>query len=154
MKNFFKITAIFMFLATCASAEQSERYKRGLEELNKFDKESTQRLLDSLQPIAPDLTKYIIEYPFGDIYARRDKLDFKSRQISTISALAALGYAKPQLKIHIKAGLNAGLTREEIIEIMTQLSVYAGFPVAINGVLAAQEAVSYTHLTLPTSPKV
>lgn len=53
--------------------------------------------------------------------------------------LAALGTATPQLKVHIRAGLNVGLSREEIIEILMQVSVYAGFPAAINGIMAARE---------------
>jgi 4-carboxymuconolactone decarboxylase len=43
------------------------------------------------------------------------------------------------LKVHIKAGLNVGLTREEIIEIFIQMAVYAGFPAALNAVFAARD---------------
>ena len=54
-------------------------------------------------------------------------------------ALAAMGNAAPQLKVHIEAGLNVGLTREEIVEVLIQMAVYAGFPAALNGLFAARE---------------
>ncbi len=69
----------------------------------------------------------------------RPGLDLRSREIATIAALAALGNAAPQLKVHIAAGLNVGLTRSEIVEILMQMAVYAGFPAALNGLFAAKE---------------
>ncbi|MEM7642740.1 MAG: carboxymuconolactone decarboxylase family protein [Pseudomonadota bacterium] len=92
----------------------------------------------ALSDIAPDLGRYVIEYPFGDIYSRPG-LTLPQRQIATIAMLAAMGNAAPQLKVHIQAALNVGLSREEIVEVFLQVSVYAGFPAAINAVLAAKE---------------
>lgn len=77
--------------------------------------------------------KFVLEFGYGDIYSR-DNLDTKHRQIATISALTALGNAQPQLEFHIRAGLNIGLTEENVKEIMLLMSVYAGFPSAINGI--------------------
>ena len=114
------------------------RYARGLAHLSEVDGEAGEAVIRSLGDIAPDLARYIIEYPFGDIYSRPG-LDLRSRQIATIGMLAALGTATPQLKVHIRAGLNVGLSRAEIIEILMQVSVYAGFPAAINAVNAARE---------------
>ena len=62
-----------------------------------------------------------------------------SRPVATIAALAAMGNAAPQLKVHIEAGLNVGLSRAEITEILMQMAVYAGFPAALNGLFAAKE---------------
>ena len=76
--------------------------------------------------------------PFGDIYSRPG-LDTKAREIATIAALTAMGNATPQLKVHIEAGLNVGLSRDEITEIITQMAVYAGFPAALNGLFAAKD---------------
>lgn len=80
----------------------------------------------------------MIEFPFGDVYSRPG-LDLKSREIATIAALAALGNAQPQLKVHIFAALNVGCTQEEIIEVFIQMAVYAGFPAALNALFAARE---------------
>ncbi|CAN7241280.1 carboxymuconolactone decarboxylase family protein [Phenylobacterium sp. LjRoot225] len=88
--------------------------------------------------IAPDFARYVFEFPFGDIYCRPG-LDLRAREIATIAALTALANAGPQLKVHIEAGLNVGLSREEIIEVIMQMAVYAGFPAALNGLFAAKE---------------
>ena len=84
----------------------------------------------------------MFEFSFGDIYSRPG-LDLRAREIATIAALTALGNASPQLKVHIEAGLNVGLTREEITEIIMQMAVYAGFPAALNGLFAAKEVFAH-----------
>ena len=56
--------------------------------------------------------------------------------------MTALGNAQPQLKFHINAGLNIGLTETEIKEIMLLMSVYAGFPAAINGTNILKEVIN------------
>lgn len=116
----------------------SERYTTGLEMLQRVDGKGGDAVVASLQAIAPDFARYLIEFPFGDIYARPG-LDLRSREIATIAALTALGNAAPQLKVHIAAGLHVGLSQEEIIEVIMQMAVYAGFPAALNGLFAAKE---------------
>ncbi len=95
-------------------------------------------MIAALADIAPDFARYLLEFPFGDIYSRPG-LDLRAREIATVAALTALGTATPQLKVHIAASLNVGLSREEIVEIIMQMAVYAGFPAALNGLFAAQE---------------
>jgi 4-carboxymuconolactone decarboxylase len=114
------------------------RYERGWEKLREIDGEAGERVIASLKDIAPDLARYVIEFPFGDIHCRPG-LDLKSQEIATVAALTALGHAAPQLKVHINAALNVGCTRTEIIEVIIQMSVYAGFPAALNGIFAARE---------------
>lgn len=116
----------------------SERYNIGREMLQRVDGKGGDAVVNSLKDIAPDFARYLIEFPFGDIYARPG-LDLRSREIATIAALTALGNAAPQLKVHIAAGLNVGLTQEEITEVIMQMAVYAGFPAALNGLFAAKE---------------
>lgn len=107
--------------------------------LSEVDGAAGEAVAASLAAIAPDFARYLIEFPFGDIYARPG-LGLREREIATIAALAAMGNARPQLEVHIQAGLNVGLTREEIVEILMQMAVYAGFPAALNGLFAAQAA--------------
>lgn len=114
------------------------RYERGWEKLKEIDGEAGERVIASLQDIAPDLARYTIEFPFGDVYSRPG-LDLKSREIATVAALTALGNAAPQLQVHIHAALNVGCTRTEIVEVIIQMAVYAGFPAALNGMFAAKE---------------
>ncbi len=117
---------------------ENQRYEQGWQKLREIDGDAGEKVLESLKDIAPDLGRYIIEFPFGDVYSRPG-LDLKSREIATVAALAALGNARPQLKVHIHGALNVGCTRQEIVEIMIQMAVYAGFPAALNGVFAAKE---------------
>ncbi len=91
------------------------RYHRGLQQLNALDALAGDRVVESLKEIAPDMAGFIIAFGYGDIYSRPG-LDVKSRQIATIAALTALGNADPQLRFHIGAALNIGVTPEEIIE--------------------------------------
>jgi len=118
--------------------QESSRYARGWEKLCEIDGLAGKRVVDSLADIAPDFAKYLIEFPFGDIYSR-PQLDLKSREIGVVAALTALGNAAPQLKVHIHGALNVGCTREEVVEIIMQMAVYAGFPAALNGLFAAKE---------------
>lgn len=117
---------------------KSERFKIGWEKLKEVDGSAGENVVKSLKDIAPDFADLLIEFPFGDVYSRKE-LDLKSREIATIAALTAMGNAIPQLKVHIQAGLNVGLTKKEIVEIIMQMSVYSGFPSALNGLFAAKE---------------
>lgn len=113
------------------------RLERGQRLLAQIDGDAGQAVIDSLSGIAPDFAKLLFEFPFGDIYARPG-LALREREIATIAALAAMGNARPQLEVHIQAGLNVGLSREEITEVLVQMAVYAGFPAALNGLSAAK----------------
>lgn len=116
----------------------NERYERGLRRLQEVDAEQVGKIIAGLQDIAPDFATYLIEFPFGDIYSRPG-LDLRSRQIATVAALTALGTAPAQLRVHIHGALNVGCTRAEIVEVIMQMAVYAGFPAALNGLAAAKE---------------
>ena len=118
--------------------DPNDRLTRGLVKLREIDGEAGERIIDDLKDIAPDLARYTIEFPFGDIY-QRPGLDLRSREIATVAALTALGTAQAQLKVHIHGALNVGCTRTEIVEIMIQMAVNAGFPAALNGTFAAKE---------------
>lgn len=120
------------------------RYERGLEKLREIDGEIGQRVVDSLADIAPDFARYLVEFPFGDIYSRPG-LDLKSREIAVVAALTAMGNAAPQLKVHIQAALNVGVTRVEVVETIMQMAVYAGFPAALNGLMAAKEVFAQSE---------
>ena len=116
----------------------SARYKKGLKTLNRINGQSGKRILKLLEGISPDMARFIIEYPYGDIYSRPG-LNIKTRELITIGSLTTLGYAKDQLKAHIHNALNAGCSKNEILETIIQMSVYAGFPAALNGLFVAEE---------------
>jgi 4-carboxymuconolactone decarboxylase len=116
----------------------ASRLERGRRALSEIDGHAGEKVIAALADIAPDFATYVLEFSFGDIYSRPG-LDLRAREIATIAALTAMGNAAPQLKVHIGAGLNVGLSREEITEIIMQMAVYAGFPAALNGLFAAKE---------------
>lgn len=103
------------------------RFERGLKKLHEVDGNTGIEITESLG----DLGRYIVEFAFGDIYSR-DGLSLREREIATIAMLACMGGREPQLDVHIHAGLNVGLTKQEIEEVIIQTVPYAGFPAAIN----------------------
>lgn len=116
----------------------NSRYSEGLKKLSEIDGEAGRKVIDSLQAIAPDLARYVIEFPFGDIY-QRPGLDLRTRELATVAALTALGHCQPQLAVHVNGALNVGCRPEEVVEVIIQMAVYAGFPAALNGMFTAKE---------------
>ncbi len=115
---------------------ESERYEKGVKHRKKiFDHSS---IVSRLQDISPDLGRYIVEFAFGDVHSRPG-LGLKEREIAIIASLTTLGHASTELKSHIKAALKVGCTREEVLEVIMQMAVYAGFPAAVNGTFVAAE---------------
>ncbi|MCU0527118.1 MAG: carboxymuconolactone decarboxylase family protein [Elainella sp. Prado103] len=129
----------------------NERYQIGWQTLSKINQAAAEQVLANLQEIAPDLGRFIVEFPFGDIYTRPG-LDLPTRELITIAALTTLGNAQPQLKAHIHGALNVGCTPEAIVEVILQLAVYAGFPAALNSMLTAKEVFAERGITAPKSP--
>jgi len=117
---------------------ESNRYTRGQDMLSSIHGHIGEGVMETLKDIAPDFARLIIEFPYGDIYSR-GILSPKERQIATIASLTTLGNAPTELKAHIQGGLNIGCTRQEIIELIMQMAVYAGFPAALNAILVAKE---------------
>ncbi|MDP1552620.1 MAG: carboxymuconolactone decarboxylase family protein [Methanobacteriaceae archaeon] len=116
----------------------SDRYRKGIETLEIMNKDAIKILMESLDDTAPDLANFVIKFAYGEVYTRK-ALDLKSREIATVAALTAMGNAPEQLKDHINGALNVGCSREEIVEVIIQMTLYAGFPAAINGIMAAKE---------------
>jgi len=143
---------------TVPPAQGARRFDEGLDALNRIDGHAGEAVIASLETIAPDLGRFIIEFGFGDIYTR-PVLGLLEREIITVAALSALGTAEPQLKVHIHGLLNVGGTREQVIELAIQVAAYAGFPAAINAVTTACSVFcdrdNYAALDAPhdTSPK-
>jgi 4-carboxymuconolactone decarboxylase len=91
-----------------------------------------------LGAIAPDFARWIVESAYSDVLGR-PQLALRDREIATLAALAALGNAPGQLRAHVEGALNVGLTREEIVEVLMQMAIYAGVPAAINALEIAGE---------------
>jgi 4-carboxymuconolactone decarboxylase len=121
-------------------SDAQSRFEKGRETLAQFDPTSAERLQQTYGDFAPDLTRFILEYAYGDVLSRPG-LDVKSRALAIVASLTALGNAGPQLRVHINNALNLGWTPAEIIELMLQMTVDAGFPAGVNGMNAAREVI-------------
>lgn len=116
----------------------SKKYEQGLEKVREVIGASGESVVDSFQDIAPDLSKYIIEFPFGEIYSRTG-LDLQKKQLVTLSSLVTQGDTEQALVVHIGGALNVGLTPNEIIESFIQLLPYAGWPKVQNAINVARK---------------
>jgi 4-carboxymuconolactone decarboxylase len=116
----------------------NDRYQRGLAQLEAVSGPHGAAVVESLNDIAPDLGRYIVEFAYGDVFARPG-LDVKTRELATVAGLTAMGTAAPQLKVHMQAALRVGATHHELIETLMQMIPYAGFPAALNAVAVARE---------------
>ena len=82
---------------------------------------------DNLGDFAPEFAKFNDDVLFGEVWSRENKLSPKLRSMITISALMAQG-SYPQVKSHLIMGKEHGITKDEAVEIVTQLAFYTGWP--------------------------
>jgi 4-carboxymuconolactone decarboxylase len=87
--------------------------------------------------VAPGLVQYTTDVLFRDLWLRPD-LAPRDRSLATVSALIALGQTA-QMTSHINLGMDNGLTRPEIGEVITHLAFYAGWPRAFSAMSVAKE---------------
>ncbi|MBQ9160391.1 MAG: carboxymuconolactone decarboxylase family protein [Methanobrevibacter sp.] len=113
------------------------RYEKGKKVIEEIQQRSLEEIFEAIDDIAPDMSRFVVEFPYSEIYTR-EEVDLKTRELCTVAALTVLGTV-PQLKDHINAALNVGNSPTEVVEIIMQMSAYAGFPKAINGIVAAKE---------------
>jgi len=117
---------------------EQTRFQRGWELLRQVDDTGGEAVIDSLAGIAPDLGRYIVEFAFGDIYAR-DGLSLQERELVTIASLLTAGGCEPQLRVHLNGALNVGVPPQKIVEALIHCVPYVGFPRVLNAVSTAKE---------------
>jgi 4-carboxymuconolactone decarboxylase len=126
------------------------RYEKGRATFAEIHGERGDSALAKLNDVAPDIPRFIVEFGFADIYSRPG-LDLKSRQLATIAGLTTLGHAQPQLRAHVHGALNVGCSPAEIVEVITQMALYGGFPATMNAAMTAR-AVFEERGLLPVRP--
>jgi len=110
----------------------SERYRKGIDIAELLAADKLAHFVESgIAEVAPDFARMVIEFAFGDIYSRK-ALDLRSRELIAIAALAASGTAGSQLRVHVASAEKSGISKEEVVEILMQIALYAGFPTALN----------------------
>lgn len=121
------------------------RFELGSEKLKEIDGIGGENVIQSLQDIAPDVGKYIIEFAFGDVYTRPE-LSMQEREMITITSLLTTGGCEPQLEVHINGSLNVGLSPEKIIETFIQCIPYTGFPKVLNAIYTAKKIFAERYI--------
>ncbi|MBU2944100.1 carboxymuconolactone decarboxylase family protein [Shimia thalassica] len=116
-----------------------DTYARGKAVSEQVNPGMEDALRDRYDALVPGLSRTVVDVAYGQFYAR-DGVDEKTRLLATIAALTALGgQTRPQLKVNITSARAVGATREEISEIIFQMTLYGGFPAMINALNAAME---------------
>lgn len=119
---------------------KDDRRERG-EKLMRFvdgDKVAD-NLLAAYDDVAPDFTRYLVEFAFGEVYAREG--DLRHREIVAISSLATMGGCDAQLETHVQGAFNVGLTQDEIVEVIMTLIPYIGFPKTLNAIAMVKKVL-------------
>ena len=124
----------------------SEKYVTGMQEMRTHFGDAADNWIKAIHDIYPEFSKVNVEFPFGELY-RRDVVDDKTRELCTVAALTVQGFALPELKVHVMGALNTGSSKAEILEIITQMIAYCGFPAATNALLAAKEVFDQIEST-------
>ena len=118
----------------------NERFERGEKLLRAVDGDKVaDNLLRAYETVAPDFTRYLIEFAFGEVYARDG--DLRHRELVAISSLATMGGCDAQLETHVHGAFNVGLSEAEIVEAVMTLIPYIGFPKALNAMAVVKRVV-------------
>lgn len=118
---------------------QSDRRKQALDLLERLESNASKGVAKNLDEFHPEALEILLGFAFADVVSR-DGIPLKMREMLTVAMLSAIGTAPGQLEFHIRAALNTGVTRDEIVEIALQVAAYAGVPAAINAIGAAKSA--------------
>lgn len=116
--------------------ENSAEYQRGMAQLHEQLGSIAEQYIENIKKIAPEFAWVNVTFPFGELYPR-NVIYLKTRELCTVAALTVQGFSGIQLKLHIDAALRSGSTREEVVEVITQMIAYGGFPAATNALMIA-----------------
>ncbi|WP_020681509.1 carboxymuconolactone decarboxylase family protein [Marinobacterium rhizophilum] len=121
------------------SASPFDRRAQALALLERLEPGAPDRVAGNLDSFHAEAIELLLGFAFTDVIAR-DGIVLKTREMLTVAMLAAMGTAPGQLEFHMRAALNTGVSREELVEIVFQVAVYAGIPAAMNAITAAKTA--------------
>jgi 4-carboxymuconolactone decarboxylase len=98
--------------------------------------------LDVLRSVAPKLVELTDEVLFGDVWERKG-LSKRDRSLITVATLVAL-YRPEQLRGHLRRALVNGVTKDELVELITHLAFYSGWPTAMSAGVIAKDIFDET----------
>jgi 4-carboxymuconolactone decarboxylase len=122
-----------------ASQALEARLERGHAKGREMLGDRWDRIVEAVAAAGPDFARYVTEFAYGEVYCRPG-LDMRSREMIAVTCLTLQGL-KPQLKTHLMAALQVGVTEEELQELFIHMALYAGFPTALFGLQTAKEVL-------------
>ncbi|WP_322049428.1 carboxymuconolactone decarboxylase family protein [Paraburkholderia sp. J67] len=131
----------------------TDNYQRGLKKMMEYAAPGDPNVLthskitEDLKDIAPDVSRYMVEFAFGEIYTRPG-LTKREQALVTIASLTTLG-TEPEIELHIHTGLTAGLSKDEIVAAIIHLIPYIGFPRVLNALYIVKKVVAQRAATNP-----
>lgn len=117
---------------------EKTKFELGQEMLARIDGAGGEAVIRSLESVAPDVGRLIVEFAFGEIYSRGG-LSVQEREMITIASLLTAGGCEPQLEVHVNGALNVGVPQEKIVEAFIQCIPYTGFPRVLNALFVAKK---------------
>lgn len=137
----FKERGITVPLEGQATTTPTDRFEKGMAKQKEI---IGSEVVDNMYKNSPEdlmhIQRYLSANCFGD-YVTRDGLDVKQRELVTLSFLIALGGTEPQMKGHISANANVGNDRQTLIDLITQLLPYVGYPRTLNAINCLNEVL-------------
>lgn len=124
-----------------STTTSNDRHEKGLQ----LQKEIFGEMIDEMYQQSPKeqlhIQHFLTANCFGDYYTRNG-LDIKTRELVTLSILIALGGTEPQIKGHIQGNANIGNDKEKMLDVITQLLPYVGYPRTLNAIKCLNEVIT------------
>lgn len=108
---------------------EGDDWQLGIENLRATSADEVARTAGALANVAPDLARLTVEFAHGEIW-NRPGMSLKDRELASLAMVIARGNQDGSVRYHVEACLRAGWTREQLTEVLIQLPVYVGWPVA------------------------
>lgn len=118
---------------------ENDNYRRGLALLEQLHGGQVgAAMVAEMREICPDFATMTIEWSIGGIMGRPG-LDLKTRELVLVASCISLGNAPAQLRAHMESAAKLGASREQMIEVILQLTFYAGGPQVRNALMLIPE---------------
>lgn len=144
MNDIFKERNIDLPLDGQSTTTIKDRLEKGLAKQKEiFGDENIDSMYNSSPKDLLHIQHYLSDNCFGD-YVTREGLDTQTREMTTLSFLISMGGTESQIKGHIRGNLNVGNDRQMLIDLMTQLLPYVGYPRTLNAINCLNEIIPPT----------
>ena len=140
------LVALGSKVAAAEPGAATDVHTRGQQTLDIITGGKTATAMASVAETSPDLARWITDFAYGEVVSR-PQLDLCTRELVTVASLTTQGNAPRQLTAHVNGALNAGCKPEAIVEVVTQMAVYAGFPAALNGIAVVKDVFAERKIT-------